>query len=430
MTPVRSALAVYSAAMTSGYLLRMAQGLLVIHWLEPEVLGIWLGLQLIPIYGIHAHFGLLNAVNRQVPFHNGRGEPARAARIVDVVRGDLLLLGVASLAVLGALEAAGQFHGDVGRGVLALTAATILNVGVQFHAGLFRARHEFGRAGALNLLQALILAAGLPLVYRYGFDGLLYRAVATAVLGLALAVGLNRFSLRIAFDVAETRSLVLVGLPIMVLSYGLVIFQAMDRTLILLLLDEQAMGLYAIAFAAAPLTALFPTLIGQVFYPRMTEAYAAGGRSTRVLGLCQRASLTSALFAGGVCLVLWASLPFLVPAFFPKYEPGIPPLNVALLAYWVLSLGSGPNYCLISTSQKRQQFAVLVSAAGLMLVSGFVLAGFGLIGVAWAVVIGSVGYVAGLWAVVIRSMKRPLSSPDPSMDPAEQPIEIIDGQDR
>ena len=51
----------YSSAMVFCRLIAIIQGLVVIRLMDPEVLGVWLGLQLIHIYGVHAHFGLLNA---------------------------------------------------------------------------------------------------------------------------------------------------------------------------------------------------------------------------------------------------------------------------------------------------------------------------------------------------------------------------------
>ena len=58
----------------------VVQGLFVIRWMEPSILGVWLQLQLITIYGALAHFGLLNAVNRQVPYHRGRNETTSIGR--------------------------------------------------------------------------------------------------------------------------------------------------------------------------------------------------------------------------------------------------------------------------------------------------------------------------------------------------------------
>lgn len=395
----------YSSALLLCQALGVTQGLIVIRLMEPAVLGVWLGLQLITIYGVHAHFGLLNAVNRQVPFYRGRNDPERAKKIENVVRGNVMLLAGICLVVLTSCWLAGLGSSAVGRGALALTLATAVNLGAQFYMGLFRARHEFGKAGIANVVNALVIFCGLPLVYYLDYDGLLLRALAAAAVTVLACVVLDGWSFEIEFDWRETLSLVRVGLPIMILSYGVVVFFSMDRTLILWFLDPAAMGQYALCFAVARLVRLFPNLIGQIFYPRMTESYASFGISRPLFRICAQATLLSTLISALVCAASYVVLPRLVDSLLPKYVEGVPALRVALIAYFLMSFSSGPNFFLISTVQKRRQFVVLLAAAGLMIVSAYVLADQALVGIAWSLVIGVAGYVAGLWAVVIFSVR-------------------------
>ena len=396
----------YSSLMVLARVFAMAQGIMVLKWMEPDGLGIWLGLQLIAIYGVHAHFGLVNAVNRQVPYHNGRGDSLQARRIANVTRGSLLLGSVVALAALLGLYGLGVFH-DVGRRVVFfVTAATILTLNVQFYVGLFRARHQFARAGVIKLIGSLTVFSGLPLVYYFSLEGLCWRALGAATVSLGACILLDRGSFKIAFDWRETRGLIQIGFPILIVSYALVIFSSMDRLLIWLFLDEQAMGEYALCFLASSTVSLLPSLIGQVYYPRMTESYAAHGLSGDMLPLCRRASFTSAIVAGGLCLGIQAVLPWVVDEFFPNYVPGLAPLKITLVAYFILSLSSGPTYFLIATVQKRRQFLVLLVAAGLMALAGHAWSGTGLPGIAWALVLGVSAYVSGLWAVVWNSTRH------------------------
>jgi O-antigen/teichoic acid export membrane protein len=396
----------YSSAMMLCRMIAIIQGLVVIRLMAPEVLGIWLGLQLISIYGVHAHFGLLNAVNRQVPFHSGRQDPARARNIEEVARGALAIFSGVCIAMLVGIYLYGWPEGDKWRGALVLLVATVITVNVRFYMGLFRARHQFGKAGAANLLNAFVMLFGLPLVYYFGFDGLLGRAIAAASITFLGCVAIDGFHYRIKLDWSEALGLVRIGFPIMVLSYTITAFVAMDRLLIALFLDDKAMGEYALCFAAYKVLALFPLVIGQIFYPRMTETYAQSGLSRRVVKLCGQASLISAAVSGSVCVMFYVGLPVVVEMLFPKYEPGLSALRIVLIAYFLLSLSAGPNYFLIATVQKRRQFMVLLSAAGLMLLSGYFLASYGLVGIAWTVVLGVIGYVAGLWTIVARSLRR------------------------
>jgi len=104
----------YSSAILFCRVASVVQGLVVIRLMEPGILGIWLQLQLITIYGGLAHFGLFNAVNRQVPFHRGRDEPDRARYVENVVRGVLLFFFAAGLIVIGDIKRADIGHSDCG----------------------------------------------------------------------------------------------------------------------------------------------------------------------------------------------------------------------------------------------------------------------------------------------------------------------------
>ncbi len=310
--PVSGSILSYSSATLFGRVLSVVQGLVIIRWLEPEVLGMWLQLQLITIYGSLAHFGLLNAVNRQIPFHHGRGEPDRARNVEDVVRGALLIFCATGLVAIVGMHLAGVTATERGRGVLALVFTAIVTLGIEFHLGLFRARHAFGRAGLVNVVSSLLILLGLPLVYYWGFDGLLWRAAAAATAGLMVCITLNGWNLGAEFDWKATVGLLRIGLPIMIFSVGIIAFNSMDRTLIALLLDENAMGLYAMCFALAQVLALFPTTIGQIYYPRMTELYAAEGISRSLIRRCIDASALSAAVVAVLACGAFFTMPWVV----------------------------------------------------------------------------------------------------------------------
>ncbi len=395
----------YSSAMLVSRFLTGVQGLVLIRLLEPEVLGVWLGLQLIALYGVHAHFGLINAVNRQVPFYRGRNELDSASNVEELARGSLSILSAVGLCVLAALYPSGWFDSAAGRGALAVTMATIININVQFYVGLFRARHEFGKAGLISVINSVVIFIGLPLVYFFGFNGLLWRAIVAAVIVFISCIAMDGFVYRMKHNGREVLGLIRIGFPIMVMSYGIVLFSAMDRTLILLFLDERAMGEYALCFAAATIVSLLPGLIGQVYYPRMTEAFSVSGITRGLVRICAQSSLVSAAIAGCVCLACYFVLPPVVDLWFPKYTQGVPALRIALIAYFLLSFTAGPNYFLISTVQKRRQFMIYVAAAVLMLLSGYWLANYGLVGIAWSLVIGVAMCVFGLWTIVFASLR-------------------------
>ena len=207
-TGLRGTVFSYSSLMLLARLLAMASGIMVIRWMEPERLGIWLGLQLIALYGVHAHFGLIQAVNRQVPYYNGREVSLRARHIASVTRGTLLLGSALALAVLLGLYGMGIFHTVERRVLFFVTASTILALNVEFHIGLFRARHQFTRAGAIALTNALVVVMGLPLVYYFDLEGLAWRALAAGAIALFLCTVMDGGYAKITLDWREASGLV------------------------------------------------------------------------------------------------------------------------------------------------------------------------------------------------------------------------------
>jgi O-antigen/teichoic acid export membrane protein len=262
----------------------------------------------------------------------------------------------------------------------------------------------------VSVVNSLVIFCGLPLVYYLGFDGLLWRAIAAAAFSYLGCLAMDGFLFRVRRNWSETLGLLRIGLPIMILSYGIVAFSSMDRLLILLFLDEQAMGEYAICFAVATIVALLPGLIGQFFYPRMTESFAVSGITRRLVKICGQASLLSAVVAGCICTLCYFMIPIAVERFFPKYAPGLPALGVAIIAYFLLAFGAGPNHFLISTFQKRRQLSVLAASVLTMVTAGLILSDLGLVGIAWSLVVGVAVNVGGLWALVLFSLKRSKAS--------------------
>ncbi len=395
----------YTSATVFCRIVAVVQSLVVIRWMEPADLGMWLGLQLITIYGAHAHFGVLNAVNRQLPYHRGRNELEQAERIENVARGSLFVVMVTGLAAVVLMTGSGVGGSNYGRGAIALTVAAVLTLGVQFHEGVFRARNEFGRAGLANVVNALVILFGLPLVYYWRYDGMLWRVVLASSLTLVACLAMNRWNLTVVFSWRETLALLRIGAPIMAVVLGITAFTAMDRTLILWLLDEQAMGHYALCFAVASVMKLFPTTFGQIFYPRMTALYASEGMSTNLLRRCFQASLLSVVVVAVTAVGAVLTLPWVVDRMFPKYAAGLPALRIAMIAYVILSLAAGPTYFLISTVQKRRQIAALLAGAVTMVLIATLAMPRTLEGIAWSMVAGTMIYVGSLWTIVIASTR-------------------------
>jgi O-antigen/teichoic acid export membrane protein len=378
------------------------QGLLVIRFVEPKIMGLWTELQLIQTYGMQTHLGLLNGMNRQLPYHAGRGEWDRVENIERAGRAGMSLLALLLGLLLVACTAAfTQVSWGVRIGIMAVGLSTILGLNTEYYLALFRARHQFGRAGACRACSSLLLLAGLPLVYYQTFYGLCWRSLLGALLtaGMCLLLAGRRFAVHI--DWQEIRSLVLTGLPIMAVSYGIVLLQSMDRIIIMTFLDREHLGQYALCTAVGGAIAIIPDAVGQVIYPRMVELYGRQGISRSLIRMSAVTSAISFLFAAIAGAAILLFLPWLLRTYVPKYEPVLAAMKVSVFAYVVLALNVGANYFLIATRNKRRQLGVLLASSAVMFAAGWVLSPGGLRGVAFSVLAGFAAYVIGIWILVL-----------------------------
>jgi len=74
----------YSSSTLFFQLARFATFLVAAKLLGPETYGLWMALWLVIAYGINAHLGVLNGLNREVPFARGRRRPELAVAIRGV----------------------------------------------------------------------------------------------------------------------------------------------------------------------------------------------------------------------------------------------------------------------------------------------------------------------------------------------------------
>ena len=94
--------------------------------MPPELLGIFITLQLIQNYGIQFHFGILNAVNRQIPYYLGKNDQSMAIKIEKVARSNVIIISISQLIVLLVVYNLKLLDQTMNAGVLAIGLATIM----------------------------------------------------------------------------------------------------------------------------------------------------------------------------------------------------------------------------------------------------------------------------------------------------------------
>ena len=129
-------------------MLRMAGGLLQARFAAPDVLGLFNGIGLVQGYTRFLQLGILNGLNRELPYYYGKGDYRRVQALASVALAWALVLGTAVALALCGVAGWCWMHGD---GWLAAAWLANAVLAFQFFYGsmylqaTYRTAHDFAR---------------------------------------------------------------------------------------------------------------------------------------------------------------------------------------------------------------------------------------------------------------------------------------------
>ena len=396
----RSVVPFVSISLVSNLFLTI-QGIIILKLVSPEIMGIWIALQLILNYGIQCHFGILNGMSRQIPYYEGRNDTEKSLNVEYVSRFNILILTVFGLFGVFILYISNLLPKEMNLIVCSMIIITRLNM--EFYIALFKARQKFHKATLIVGCEAILMFITLPFVYFMQLEGLVLRSFVCALFLLYLSIKLNSYIFKIQKDYTLSKEIIFKGFPIMLLGFALVIYGSMDRLMIIRFLDNESLGLYSIGLAVASILSLIPAFSGQSFYPKMVEIYSADGVSKEMVKICGTASLISFFITIFAVVGIFYLLPIFVEFFLFDYMDGIDAMKVILISGLLLSISAGPNYFIIACEKKFLQILLIVFVVSFIfyISSEFYISG--LVGILWTIVYGAIVYTTGLWGIVFHT---------------------------
>ena len=381
--------------------------------LGPHVWSDWMVLNLALAYIGLFHLGLINAMNREVPFYRGREEEERVEEIESVTLGVVLLSGL-SVAVLFLLGSAVTGDGTV-RGALAalapLLAVSLFSIYLQTS---LKADQRFDRLSVQQLVFAGVLPLlVVPLVRSFGLTGFIGgQAIAVAVVAAGMTL-LWKFNLKPRFDRREMVRLLRIGLPILGVGILYVLLTTADRFVIIALLGARPrLGYYSLAIMVVGIIGLIPMLVAQQTYPRMAESWGRNGRVEEVMAWVRRQVTMSVGITLPVVALVWLGAAPFVHRFLPGYVPGIEAMKIIVVGPLFLALAGGFGNLL--NVLDRQVWYLAVQGGALLLNVGLniilVKAGLGISGVALGTTITYALYGSVLVGVGLRVVRREIAA--------------------
>ena len=338
---IKRLLAVFAGGNLFCLILRLVGGLLVARVTRPEVLGLFNGLSLVLGYIPFLQLGVINGLNRELPYYIGLGDKQKADALAACAQAWALLVGSAVGVVL-LLVAIFQFF--TGRNELAfgwLTQAWMAFqvIFTQFYLlVIFRTGGSFHRLTTSNVIQAVSSFLLIGVVWLYGFYGLCIRAVLVTLVALYTLWKWRPLKVKTAWDTESFKHLLKIGAPIICAGQIYAWWIVLDSTLVLRCKGVHGLGIYAVAIMTTSVIELIPTSLSQICYPRMADEYGRTGSLRAVTQIIKKPMLYLGLAYIPLAFTGWFIAPLAISILLPKYAESIRAVQWSCIASALLVL--------------------------------------------------------------------------------------------
>ena len=320
----------------------LLSGFLILRWIGPAELGVWQSVLVIQAYLTVLRLGIPNALNRELPYHLGRGETDVAHQYAETTLLHALVAGVINLLVFAA-----AWPLLVGQGISwqwAVPAAGIVAAATSYRTYLlatFRSSDDFS---SLSLVQFVNAGTTLLLpvaAWRFGFAGLCMHAAVEAVLITVFAHRLRPLRVRPRLRPDRLRTLLRAGSHLFVTSFLFTAALTFDRLILLARGDVTLVGYYAPAIAIGSAMAVLPNAVASYAYPRLSFAHGKGASADDLWRTTSQSMWLSAVLGIPVALGVIVLLPWLTRTWFPQYLPSVPVMQLAAITGVFMGMTAG-----------------------------------------------------------------------------------------
>ncbi len=393
--------------------MRMVGGLVTARLVTPATLGLFNGIGLVLGYAAFLQLGVLNGLNRELPYYIGKGDRGRAEELASAAQAWALMIGgtvlVALLGVAGWYLAHGSMMRAVGWFANAILAV-FLFYSVNYLQMTFRTSHDFARLALVNVAESAFGLMLLTVVAFLHFYGLCIRLVLMGTLSATLLTLWRPVRVGPKWSTVQLKHLLRIGGPIFVVGQVFAYWAVIDSTLVLKFVGAKGMGLYAVVLLATSALQLVPQAVSQVVYPRMSEHYGKGDKLADLMRIAWKpigiTSLGLIPVIGIALLVVRPVTQFLLP----NYVEAVPAMRWALLLPLLTSFQPAN---VIFNVARRQGFYAVAIITGMAIYGGSLMwlirGGVSLAAFPQAMLIGKTGYIILCYVFInhlIRSERR------------------------
>lgn len=306
--------------------LRILGGFITASFVSPGMLGQFNTFALVIAYFPIAQIGIMNALNRQLPFFIGKGDSDSAIKVAETAHAWELSLGILSSTIFFILSIWNLFMENYmnawGYGCYSIVAFHTF-YGINYLQVLYRTNQDFNKLARNAFIVSTASFLLIVLVWLWGFEGLCIRQLLISVCELVLLWIWKPINAKPKINKTYFIDLIKIGVPIYIVGLVFALWSTIGNTLVLRLGGNEAYGLYALALAVVSSTTLLSTSVNQVLYPKMSQAYGSGVSIRNICVIAYKPVLVVFIIAIPLIALVWVIIPCSITFFMPQYEKGI-----------------------------------------------------------------------------------------------------------
>ena len=364
----------YTGTVLAAQSLNLVAGLLVMRWLGPAELGVWQSMLTLETYCLVLRLGVINGMNRQLPFLLGKGDRAGALQHAEVTF--CFTIGTAGV-LLGSFSAAAFCWPGLDAtwqlSLLTLACFTPFGLYSAFNEATYRGSRTFATLGWLIFANALLGMSLLVLLPALGYAGQCVRLVVIAASHAICTAWLRPLDVRPKFSIPVLRKLLKMGLPLYFQNYLARASLAVGSLVLLWTGGPKALGYFAPAAAMLAVVGMVPNALQSYLQPQLHYDYGRDGSRRAVVARSKRMATLMMVASLPFALLGMACLPWAVCAFLPAYEPSVGAMQLAMLVGVFRIFGVAASVFSTLTAW-REMFSNQI-AMGVLHVSGALIGG-------------------------------------------------------
>jgi O-antigen/teichoic acid export membrane protein len=314
--------------------LHVINGLVLVRLLDPADLGFFNKNTVVLGYLLFCTAGIFSGLSRELPYYIGKKDITTAHALTAVANAFAIVLGAIAFVLFGGMAL--KYGIDKQYWLCAVwgsNAIVAFQTIYKLYLGVtFRTHQDFVRLASIDVSIALVSLASLVLVWRWQYYGLCVRTVFVALISLIVMYHLRPLRVAPHWDFTKFRHLFKIGIPIFLTGYIVAWWGAtMSLTWIAWKCSDIQMGLYTFPVFVFSTVTLFSSSFTQVYYPRMTQAYATNENIRGLFRILMRPLALLLVIHVIILIVGWLLMPYAVHLLAPKYIESVFPAQLMLL---------------------------------------------------------------------------------------------------